>query len=55
MKKEHIEELFLQIDKDLIQYIDANDNGQTTKIDTDYKFAFHFYENHLAHILKIQN
>ena len=39
VKKEHIEELFLQIDKDLIQYIDANDNGQSTKIDTDYKFV----------------
>ena len=39
VKKEHIEELFLQIDKDLIQYIDANDNGQATKIDTDYKFV----------------
>jgi len=39
VKKEHIEELFLQIDKDLIQYIDANDNGQSTKIDTDYKLV----------------
>ena len=39
VKKEHIEELCLQIDKDLIQYIDANDNGQSTKIDTDYKFV----------------
>lgn len=39
VKKEHIEELFLQIDKDLIQYIDANDNGQATQIDTDYKFV----------------
>ena len=39
VKKEHIEELFIQIDKDLIQYIDANDNGQSTKIDTDYKFV----------------
>ena len=39
VEKEHIEELFLQIDKDLIQYIDANDNGQATQIDTDYKFV----------------
>lgn len=37
------------IDRDLIQYIDANDNGQIQKIDTDYRFV------HLARIIAAFN
>lgn len=37
--KKDIDYMFSQIDKKLIQYIDANDNGITPSIDTDYKFV----------------
>lgn len=35
---ENIDELFEIIDKDLIEYIDANDNGDFPSIDTSYNF-----------------
>ena len=38
VSSEEIDEIYKKIDKNLIQYIDANDNGETPKIDTDYKF-----------------
>ena len=31
--------LYSQIDKNLIQFIDANDNGKTPALDVDYKFV----------------
>lgn len=34
-----IEYLYNQIDKNLIQFIDANDNGKTPDIDTEYKYV----------------
>lgn len=37
--KKYIEDSFTQIDKNLIQFIDANDNGMTPTIETDYKFV----------------
>lgn len=36
---ENIDELFNTIDKDLIEYIDANDNGDFPNIDTNYSFV----------------
>lgn len=45
LENEKIDELWNQIDKNLIQYIDANDNGQVPNIDTGYKFI------HLARII----
>lgn len=36
---ENIDELFEMIDKDLIEYIDANDNGDFPNIDTSYNFV----------------
>lgn len=36
---EDIDELFEIIDKDLIEYIDANDNGDFPNIDTSYNFV----------------
>ncbi len=37
--KKDLDYMFNQIDKKLIQYIDANDNGITPSIDTEYKFV----------------
>lgn len=39
IKDEDIEYLKTQIDKGFIQFIDANDNGITPKIDTEYKYV----------------
>lgn len=39
VKNKDINYLFTQIDKNLIQFIDANDNGITPTIKTDYKFV----------------
>jgi len=39
VSQENIEYLYEKIDEDLIQFIDANDNGLTPYIDVDYKYV----------------
>lgn len=49
ISEEKINELYGQIDKDLIQYIDSDDNGESPRIATEYKFV------HLASIISAFN
>ena len=49
LKVEEIDYVFEYVDKNLIQFIDSNDNGQLPKIDLDYKYV------HISQIIAFFN